>query len=140
LGSGTDTSSVARSKNDSYDILPTTSTAKNILTVGAVNALDAAPTKSSDIKISDFSSWGPTDDGRIKPDIVGVGVNVFSTSTGSTTSYATLSGTSMSSPQVAGSLFLLQELYAKQNDGQFMRSATLRGLAIHTAEDAGNVG
>jgi hypothetical protein len=46
----------------------------------------------------------------------------------------------MSSPQVAGSLFLLQELYAKQNDGQFMRSATLRGLAIHTAEDAGNVG
>jgi hypothetical protein len=136
----TDTSSVARSKNDSYDILPTTSTAKNILTVGAVNALDAAPTKSSDIKISDFSSWGPTDDGRIKPDIVGVGVNVFSTSTGSTTSYATLSGTSMSSPQVAGSLFLLQELYAKQNDGQFMRSATLRGLAIHTAEDAGNVG
>jgi hypothetical protein len=45
----------------------------------------------------------------------------------------------MSSPQVAGSLFLLQELYAKQNDGQFMRSATLRGLAIHTAEDAGNV-
>jgi hypothetical protein len=44
----------------------------------------------------------------------------------------------MSSPQVAGSLFLLQELYAKQNDGQFMRSATLRGLAIHTAEDAGN--
>lgn len=140
LGNTTDTSSVIRSKNDSYDILPTTSTAKNILTVGAVNALDTAPTKPSDIKISDFSSWGPTDDGRIKPDIVGVGVNLFSTSTGSTTSYATLSGTSMSSPQVAGSLFLLQELYAKQNDGQFMRSATLRGLAIHTAEDAGNVG
>lgn len=140
IGNGSDTSTVARSKNNSYDIISTTGNAKNILTVGAVNTLDSPPTQASDIKISSFSSWGPTDDGRIKPDIVGVGVNIFSTSNTSTTSYTTLSGTSMSSPHVAGSLFLLQELYAQQNDGLFMRSATLKGLAIHTAEDAGNAG
>lgn len=50
----------------------------------------------------------------------------------------------MSSPQVAGSLLLLQELYKKRNqidnDFLYMKSATLKALAIHTAEDRGNPG
>ncbi|MFD1816306.1 Por secretion system C-terminal sorting domain-containing protein [Pseudarcicella hirudinis] len=140
LGTSNDTSRVVRSKNNGYDIISTTGTAKNILTVGAVNPLLQAPGQSSDISISDFSSFGPTDDGRIKPDIVGVGVNIFSTTNTSNTSYGVLSGTSMSSPQVAGSILLLQELYAKQNGNLFMRSATLKGLILHTAFDAGNPG
>ena len=37
-----------------------------------------------------------------------------------------------------GSLLLLQEHYTKLKPGFFMRSATLKGLAIHTAEEAGN--
>lgn len=141
LGSSSDTSAVVRSKNDGYDILATTSTAKNILTVGAVNSTNGkAPLQSSDINISSFSSWGPTDDGRIKPDIVAVGVNLFSSSDASNTSYTIYSGTSMSSPQAAGSILLLQELYAQKNDGLLMRSSTLKGLVLHTADDAGNVG
>lgn len=141
LGTSSDTSSVARSKNDSYDILATTSTAKNILTVGAVSGTNGkAPQQSSDIKISSFSSWGPTDDGRIKPDIVAVGVNVLSSSNASNSSYTIYSGTSMSSPQAAGSILLLQELYAQKNDGLLMRSSTLKGLVLHTADDAGNAG
>ncbi len=140
LGNTTDTSTVARSKNDGYDVISTTGTAKNILTVGAINPIDHVPFQNSEISIADFSSWGPTDDGRIKPDIVGVGVNIYSTSNASSTSYTIMSGTSMATPQVAGSLLLLQELYAKQNSGQFMRSATLKGLALHTADDAGNAG
>ncbi|MDR6563619.1 MULTISPECIES: S8 family serine peptidase [unclassified Arcicella] len=141
LGSSSDTSSVVRSKNDSYDILATTSTAKNILTVGAVNGTSGkAPLRASDISISSFSSWGPTDDGRIKPDIVAVGVNLLSSSNASATSYTILSGTSMASPQAAGSILLLQELYAQKNDGLLMRSSTLKGLVLHTADDAGNVG
>lgn len=133
-----DSSNVARSRNDSYDCLPTKSNAKNILTVAAVNPITFSPNSPADIKMSTFSSWGPTDDGRIKPDISGIGVNVLSTTSSGNNAYAILSGTSMSSPQVAGSLFLLQELYAQLNDKQFMRAATLKGLAIHTAEEAGD--
>jgi hypothetical protein len=138
LGSSTrDSSNVERSRNNSYDCLPTISNAKNILTVAAVNPMNASPNSPEDIRMSAFSSWGPTDDGRIKPDIAGVGVNVLSTSSTSNESYTTLSGTSMSAPQVSGSLFLLQELYATLNDKQFMRAASLKGLVIHTAQEAG---
>jgi Subtilase family/GEVED domain/Secretion system C-terminal sorting domain len=142
LGTSTrDSSNIARSKNDSYDCLSTTSTAKNILTVGAISGTAGIPpAQPSDIKISSFSSWGPTDDGRIKPDLVAVGVNLFSASNASTTAYAVESGTSMASPQTSGSLLLLQEAYANLNAGQLMHASTLKGLALHTADDAGNAG
>ena len=142
LGTSTkDSSNVPRKPSNSYDILSTTSTAKNILTVGAVVGTSGnSPAQPSDISISSFSSWGPTDDGRIKPDIVAVGVNVFSTSNASTTAYTVLSGTSMSSPQTSGSLLLLQEAYSKQNNGQLMLASTLKGLALHSAYDVGNTG
>ncbi len=142
LGTSTrDSSNVARKASDGYDILSTSSNAKNILTVGAVVGTGGnPPAQPSDVSISSFSSWGPTDDGRIKPDLVAVGVNVFSTSNASTTAYTVFSGTSMSSPQAAGSLLLLQEAYSKQNNGQLMLASTLKGLALHTAFDAGNAG
>jgi hypothetical protein len=46
----------------------------------------------------------------------------------------------MSAPNVTGSLYLLQEYYAQQNSGSFMRAATLKGLACATAFDGGNPG
>ncbi|GAC1559930.1 MAG: hypothetical protein NVS3B13_27630 [Mucilaginibacter sp.] len=128
------------SDNNAYDVISTTGNAKNILTVGAVNPLPFGPATSSDISIAGFSSWGPTDDGRIKPDIVGDGVSVLSTGSSSPTSYITFSGTSMAAPNITGSLYLLQEYYAQKNGGAFMRAATLKGLACHTAFDAGNAG
>lgn len=140
IGSSSDSSFVARSRNENYDNLPTYSVAKNILTVGAVSIIPNGPNLASEIKISSFSSWGPTDDGRIKPDIVGAGVNLFSPSDLGPKAYTFLSGTSMSSPQVAGSIFLLQDLYARQNNSKLMRSATLKGLVLHTADDAGRPG
>jgi hypothetical protein len=128
------------SSNDGYDIISTTGNAKNILTVGAVGPLPNGPLNRGDVAISYFSSWGPTDDGRIKPDLVADGENVLSTGVSSPNSYLTLSGTSMAAPNVTGSLLLLQEYYAQKNNGAFMLSATLKGLACHTAFDAGNVG
>jgi hypothetical protein len=125
------------SSNESYDCIATSAGAKNILTVGAVNPIPGGYTNTSDVVMSDFSSWGPTDDGRIKPDVVANGVNVLSSIGTSNTSYDTYSGTSMATPSVTGSLLLLQEYYAKLHSGSFMRSATLKGLAIHTADEAG---
>lgn len=126
------------SNNDGYDIIPTYGCAKNILTVGAVQGLVGGYSKPSDVVQAALSSWGPTDDGRIKPDLVAMGVDVFSTTANSTTSYEMYTGTSMATPSVSGSLLLLQEHYANLNAGSFMRSATLKALTIHTAEEAGN--
>jgi hypothetical protein len=87
--------------------------------------------------MTSFSSWGPTDDGRIKPDIVTDGQSVYSTTNNSDSSYGYSSGTSMASPGAAASLFLLQELSQQIVPNKFMRSATIKGLAIHTANEAG---
>ncbi|HEU4470251.1 MAG TPA: S8 family serine peptidase [Flavisolibacter sp.] len=124
--------------NDAYDILPTYATAKNILTVGAVTGLPNGYTTASAVTMSNFSSWGPTDDGRIKPDVVANGVNVFSSVATSTTSYSVFGGTSMATPNTSGSLMLLQEYYSQLHGGAFMRASTLKGLAIHTAEESGD--
>lgn len=125
------------SNNDGYDIISSYGTAKNVLTVGAVNPIDLGYTNSSDVEISSFSSWGPTDDGRIKPDIVADGVDLLSSIATSNNAYATFSGTSMATPNISGSLILLQEYFAQLHSGAFMRSATLKGLVIHTADEAG---
>lgn len=113
--------------------------AKNNITIGAVSGVKEYRGP-NDVVMSPFSGWGPTDDGRIKPDLVAMGVNVFSTAItneGGADSYATMSGTSMAAPNATGSLFLLQELYHNRNAGRYLRSSTLKGLAIHTAKEAG---
>lgn len=89
--------------------------------------------------INSSSSQGPSDDGRIKPDITGLGTGIFSTSNVGDTAYGTSTGTSMSAPNVSGSLLLLQELYFNLNN-EYMRSSTIKGLALITADDAGNNG
>lgn len=119
-----------------YDCISTKGVAKNIFTVGAVNEVlnYSAP---GDVTMSTFSSWGPPDDGRIKPDIVAKGVSVYSTDDDNNSDYATLSGTSMSSPNVTGTCALLQQHYQNTHSFSPMRSATLKGLTIHSADEAG---
>lgn len=128
------------SSNAGYKTIPTTGNAKNILTVGAVGVLPGGPSASAGPQIASFSSLGPTNDGRVKPDIVGMGLGVLSTAALGPQSYIIESGTSMSAPNVTGSLYLLQEYYAQQNSGNFMRAATLKGLACATAFDGGAPG
>lgn len=119
-----------------YDCIIPEGAAKNIITVGAVNKVSTYTSPTS-VVMSSFSSWGPTDDGRIKPDIVGAGVNLLSTSAVGADTYEVRSGTSMATPNVAGSLVLIQGLYKKLHGGAVMKSATLKALAIHTAKEAG---
>lgn len=131
------TRTATMSSNDGYDIISTYGTAKNILTVGAVNGIANGYSNVNDVVMSSFSSWGPTDDGRIKPDVVADGVNLQSSIAASNTSYGIFSGTSMATPNSTGSLLLLQEYYAQLHGGAFMRAATLKGIAIHCADEAG---
>jgi hypothetical protein len=114
-----------------YDCIVTYGTAKNILTVGAVDILPNGFV-STPINTMSYSSWGPTDDGRIKPDIV-CGTNSTSTPTSTNDSaYSSLGGTSMAAPGATGSLLLIQQHYYNLKN-RFMKAATLKGLAIHTA-------
>jgi len=125
------------SSNNAYQTLPMDANAKNILSVGAVQGIAAGYSKKEDAIMTSFSSWGPTDDGRIKPDIVTDGYSVYSTTNSNDSSYGYASGTSMASPGAAASLFLLQELSQQIVPNKFMRSATIKGLAIHSANEAG---
>lgn len=114
---------------------------KNILTVGAVNdAVSGGVRSPSAGTMSFFSSWGPCDDGRIKPDVVANGVSVNSPIDTSDSAYASYSGTSMATPSATGAAALLAQLYAREFSGQRMRSSMLKGLLIHTADDLGNAG
>ena len=128
------------SSNDSYGSISTDKNAKNVLTVGAVYGIPSYYSKKEDVVISNFSSWGPTDDGRIKPDITAQGVSVYAPIATNDSSYGYLNGTSMASPGAAGSLLLLQELshrFTANGAPRILKSATVKGLAIHTANEAG---
>lgn len=119
-----------------YDCLPTYSVAKNILTVANVNDIVAGYNVPGDVTLISSSSFGPADDGRIKPDISANGASLYSTYSPADNAYTTMTGTSMASPSVCGSLALLQQHFYNQN-GHYMKSATLKALTIHTADEAG---
>ena len=126
--------------NPNFDKLSGYQTAKNNLVVANAREADVETDGSlNDVAINSGSSRGPTDDFRIKPDITGHGTSVYSTHVYSDAGYATATGTSMAAPNITGSLLLLQEHYNDLN-GSFMRAATLKGLALHTADDAGMAG
>ncbi len=122
--------------DDGYDCIGTTAIGKNIMTVGAVREVPDYQNP-NDVVMSSFSCWGPADDGRIKPDIVAKGVSVYSSTAGSNSSYSSYDGTSMSSPNATGTMALIQKYYQDTHGGTPMRAATLKGLMLHTADEAG---
>ena len=116
---------------DGYDCLTPMAVSKNILTVGAVDDAKA---------MTVFSAYGPTDDGRIKPDVVANGADVISSISTADNTYASYSGTSMSTASATGSVALLHQLQNTLQPGVQLHSSTIKGILIHTATDLGNTG
>jgi len=104
--------------------------AKNNILVANITTLEA---------LSGSSSCGPVQDGRVKPEISAFGTSVFSTST-PVNGYATLSGTSMATPGIAGSLALLVQRYKQLNSNTLPPSTLIKNTVLNTAHDLGNAG
>lgn len=83
--------------------LGTPSDGKKMIAVGAVDG---------DSSVTTFSSKGPTEDGRKKPDMAALGYNVRVVGN-DTSHYDNLSGTSLSTPLVAGLAALVLEANPK---------------------------
>ena len=120
-----------------YDKLTPEKSSKNALVIGIAEdaEVDENGNLINPVNIYEESSQGPTDDLRIKPDLCGDGTNVYSCLGTGNSDYITTNGSSSAaSPNIAGSLLLLQE-HSMNVNGNFMRAATLKGLVLHTADD-----
>ncbi len=154
------------------DSIGTPATAKNVLSVGASENLvsdggiqrpigqlkkqDGSPLFSAEPIASDFlsnnvngiaafSSRGPTDDGRTKPDVVAPGANILSVRSqvdGANELWGALNqdyvwsgGTSMSTPLVAGGAAVARQYLVERMQRSNPSAALVKALLMHTATD-----
>jgi subtilisin-like proprotein convertase family protein len=138
-------------------------TAKNVITVGASESIRPAGTDGCGVTdagadnakdIIDFSSRGPTDDGRIKPDIVAPGTHVTGAQpqvgadyNGSGTCnpqfpagsprYSLVSGTSQAAPEVTGFAALIRNWFRRTQGGGTTNPtpAMIKAIMVNTAVD-----
>jgi hypothetical protein len=118
-----------------WGVVLCTAVGKNVVTVGATN--------SDDNSLWTWSNKGPTEDGRLKPEVVspgcetGNGGYIWSALPGNR--YGGGCGTSLAAPSVSGTMALILEDWRATHPAD-PRPATLKGILIHTATDLGNPG
>lgn len=144
-----------------FDTILVPGTAKNVLTVGSVRDVyhtvggqtNWGYTTNSVVSVSSWSAAGPTDDGRIKPDVVAIGeanpnarpFAIVTPSHLSDTDFQQTAGTSFAAPSVtAGFALMLQrrsQLFPGLDpDVDDWRGSTHKALAIHTSDNLGDPG
>ena len=97
--------------NDPWKYMGAPADAPSVFTVGAVNSAGT---------IASFSSFGPTYDNRVKPDVLAQGQGVFIISHTSNLSYAS-SGTSFASPVMAGVVACFWQAFPNLTSTQIMK-------------------
>jgi len=117
------------------------STAKNGMATGGTYNGNAA------IYLSDISAWGPTADGRIKPDVVFPGASIVSAGNDKTVATnncgtRTMTGTSMTAPGVSGMALLTRQYFMDgwyptgapvPANGFTPTAALLKGMLVNSA-------
>ena len=103
--------------------------AKNTIVVGSITDY---------LQQAAEESRGPLKDGRLKPDMVAIGLAAYSTV--GIDLYEFAAGTSMASPHVAGCLALLTQRYKQLNGGVQPRADLLKTIMLNGAMDLGNPG
>ncbi len=147
----------AGNSGSSANTIGSPATAKNVLTVGATeNVREQGTTDGCGVNYANnaddtatFSSRGPTDDGRIKPDITAPGTHVQGPASQASgydgsgvcdqyhpsgqTLYAWSSGTSHSCPAISGVAQLVYEYYGRVlTSGAIPSPAMLKALIVNT--------
>lgn len=105
---------------------------KQVITVGAVD--DKRTIDINDDSIANFSSRGPTLEGIQKPDLVAPGVNIKSLSNTKLDSYTSLSGTSMATPLISGSLALLFNKYGDLSPVEYKTKLTNACISLNDSK------
>lgn len=108
-----------------YQTITSPGCGNRVLTVGA----------SGNNQVASFSSRGETDDGRMKPEIVAPGVNIYAPESGTRDSYTSKSGTSMSAPYAAGAVTLLFDEYNGE-PAEYFEALTETAYSLNTDERA----
>lgn len=103
--------SAGNSGNDPWKYIIAPSDGDSVLAVGAVNK-DSIP--------GSFSSYGPSADGRVKPDVASVGVNTWVIN--SNGSLASGSGTSFSNPNIAGLIACLWQAFPEFSNMEILEA------------------
>jgi subtilisin-like proprotein convertase family protein len=145
--------------DEGYGSITAPGTAKNVITVGAAESVRGSGTdgcgvtnggSDSATDIINFSGRGPTQDGRMKPDLVAPGTHITGASPqhagytgasvcdknfGGSSFYSLVSGTSQAAPHVAGAAALLRDWYVRTVDPQPPSPALTKAILVNSAAD-----